>query len=301
MVLINQSTKEITVKLVYYGPGLCGKTTNLEYIYQKGDPSRKGKLLSVATETDRTLFFDFLPMDLGTVKGMKVRCQLYTVPGQVFYDATRRLVLRGADGIIFVADSQEQMLDANIESLENLKVNLGLNSLDPDAVPLVMQYNKRDLPNVLSMEDLDKELNWRRAPSFGASAVTGEGVFETFKKALELIIRAVQSNAFGGGKPAAPAKAAEIPAAPPPVPESVLPAAQPEELTGEPEVVEVDGEPEVEMEPQQAPPAGMPAEVRAQLLQMRGTLVKQMRDVEAILSQLEAQQAQIEELLKRYP
>lgn len=218
MVMINRATKEMTFKVVYYGPGLCGKTTNLEYIYSSANPERKGKLLTVATETDRTLFFDFLPMELGAIRGMKVRVQLYTVPGQVFYDATRRIVLRGSDGVVFVADSQRIMMDANVESLENLKTNLKLNGLDPEAVPLALQYNKQDLPDVATAEELDARLNWRKVPSFLSVATTGLGVNETLKKVIELVIRKLQaSDAQFTGRAAGPAEKA-APKAPEPVP-----------------------------------------------------------------------------------
>ncbi|HEX2061716.1 MAG TPA: GTPase domain-containing protein, partial [Thermoanaerobaculia bacterium] len=158
MVLINKAINEVTVKLVYYGPGLCGKTTNLEKIYANPKLDNKGKMISMSTETDRTLFFDFMPMELGTIAGQKVRVQLYTVPGQVFYDATRKLVLRGADGVVFVADSQNTMRESNLDSLHNLKTNLRINRLDPDKVALVFQYNKRDLPNVDTVEDMNAYL-----------------------------------------------------------------------------------------------------------------------------------------------
>ena len=164
MVLINKAINEVTVKLVYYGPGLCGKTTNLEKIYGNPKLENKGKMISMSTETDRTLFFDFMPMELGTIAGQKVRVQLYTVPGQVFYDATRKLVLRGADGVVFVADSQNTMRDSNLDSLENLKTNLRINRIDPDKVALVFQYNKRDLPNVDSVDDMNAYLQPDGAP-----------------------------------------------------------------------------------------------------------------------------------------
>ncbi len=218
MVMINRATKEITLKIVYYGPGLCGKTTNLERIFAAANPERRGKLLTVATETDRTLFFDFLPMELGTIRGMKVRVQLYTVPGQVFYDATRRIVLRGSDGVVFVADSQAAMMDANHESVENLKQNLRLNNLDPETIPLVYQYNKQDLPGLSSVEDLEEHLNWRRVPSFLSVATAGQGVNETLKKIIEEVIRDLQRKeealriAGGSQMPSRPAP--EIFAAP---------------------------------------------------------------------------------------
>jgi mutual gliding-motility protein MglA len=225
MVMINRATKEITFKVVYYGPGLCGKTTNLEKVYESANPKNKGKLLTVATETDRTLFFDFLPMELGTIRGMKVRVQLYTVPGQVFYDATRRIVLRGSDGVVFVADSQRIMMDANVESLENLKGNLKLNGLDPETVPLVLQYNKQDLPDVATQEEIDARLNWRNVPTFLSVAIQGTGVNETLKKIIELVIRKLQAAdaSFSGREAPAQEEPAKPVEAPPPAPEPTPP------------------------------------------------------------------------------
>ena len=188
MVLINKAINEVTVKLVYYGPGLCGKTTNLEKIYGNPKLENKGKMISMSTETDRTLFFDFMPMELGTIAGQKVRVQLYTVPGQVFYDATRKLVLRGADGVVFVADSQNSMHASNLDSLENLKTNLRLNRLDPEKVALVFQYNKRDLPNVDTVEDMNAYLKPGNAPVVEASAKTGVGVTATLRAAVSRIL-----------------------------------------------------------------------------------------------------------------
>jgi len=194
MVLINYATKEIVAKIVYYGPGLCGKTTNLQQIYLKLNPKKRGKMISLATEADRTLFFDFLPMELGTVQGFKVRFQLYTVPGQVFYGATRRLVLKGADAVVFVADSQTDVFSKNVESIEDMKQNLIENNLDPDAIPVVFQYNKRDLDNILDMETLDRDLNYRGLPYFGASAIDGTGVMDTFKEITRLLLQYLKSK-----------------------------------------------------------------------------------------------------------
>jgi mutual gliding-motility protein MglA len=188
MSFINYSSREINCKVVYYGPGLCGKTTNLQYIYQRMTPDARGKMISLATETERTLFFDFLPLSLGEVRGFKTRFHLYTVPGQVFYDASRRLILRGVDGVVFCADSQVTRADANLESMENLRVNLEEQGYNPDKVPLVLQYNKRDLPNVASVAELHALLNQRNVPEFEASANTGMGVFETLKAAIKLIL-----------------------------------------------------------------------------------------------------------------
>ncbi len=170
MVLFNYSTKELTAKVVYYGPGLCGKTTNLQWIHEKLPIKNKGKMLSLATEADRTLFFDFLPIELGTIRGMKTRIQLYTVPGQVFYNATRRMVLKGADCVVFVADSQEPMLDANLDAAQNLKENLEANEIDVGEIPTVLQYNKRDLPNALPIEILNERLNAKGLPYYEAVA-----------------------------------------------------------------------------------------------------------------------------------
>ena len=194
MVLINKAINEVTVKLVYYGPGLCGKTTNLEKIYGNPKLDNKGKMISMSTETDRTLFFDFMPMELGTIAGQKVRVQLYTVPGQVFYDATRKLVLRGADGVVFVADSQSSMRDSNLDSLENLKTNLRLNRIDPQKVALVYQYNKRDLPNVDSVETMNGYLNPDGSPVVEASAITGMGVTATLRAAVARILDNLKNN-----------------------------------------------------------------------------------------------------------
>ena len=194
MVLINKAINEVTVKLVYYGPGLCGKTTNLEKIYGNPKLDNKGKMISMSTETDRTLFFDFMPMELGTIAGQKVRVQLYTVPGQVFYDATRKLVLRGADGVVFVADSQSSMRDSNLDSLENLRTNLRLNRIDPRKVALVYQYNKRDLPNVDSVETMNGYLHPNGSPVVEASAITGTGVTATLRAAVARILDNLKNN-----------------------------------------------------------------------------------------------------------
>jgi len=194
MVLVNKALNEVTVKLVYYGPGLCGKTTNLEKIYGNPKLENKGKMISMATETDRTLFFDFMPMELGTIGGQKVRVQLYTVPGQVFYDATRKLVLRGADGVVFVADSQPSVRESNIDSLENLKTNLRLNRIDPEKIALVFQYNKRDLPGVLSVAEMTEMLSPGRAPVIEASAINGTGVTATLRAAIARILENLKNN-----------------------------------------------------------------------------------------------------------
>ncbi len=188
MSFINYSSREINCKIVYYGPGLGGKTTNLQYIFDKTADKQRSKMISLATETDRTLFFDFLPLDLGTVRGFKTRFHLYTVPGQVFYDASRKLILRGVDGVVFVADSQEERMDANVEAIENLQDNLKEHGYDFNKVPYVLQLNKRDLPGVMSVDDLKKELVKRGEPVFEAVAYQGTGVFETLKEVARQVL-----------------------------------------------------------------------------------------------------------------
>ena len=189
MVLFNYATKELTAKVVYYGPGLCGKTSNLQHIYDTLPDGSKGKMLSLATKTDRTLFFDFLPIDLGNIRGMKTKIQLYTVPGQVFYDTTRKLVLKGADGVVFVADSQEPMLEANIDSFENLITNLKEQNQTLSEIPHVIQYNKRDMKNAMDIAEMEPRINRYKMPYFGAVAITGEGVFETLKGISKLVLK----------------------------------------------------------------------------------------------------------------
>lgn len=188
MSFINFAAREINCKIVYYGAGLGGKTTNLQVIFDKSADKQKGKMISLATETDRTLFFDFLPLDLGTVRGFKTRFHLYTVPGQVFYDASRKLILRGVDGVVFVADSQEERMDANVEALENLQENLKEHGYDFMKIPYVLQLNKRDLPNALPVDTLKKELVKRGEPVFEATAFNGVGVFETLKEVARQVL-----------------------------------------------------------------------------------------------------------------
>jgi signal recognition particle receptor subunit beta len=188
MSFINYSSREINCKIVYYGPGLCGKTTNLQYIYARTNPEAKGKMISLATETERTLFFDFLPLSLGEIRGFKTRFHLYTVPGQVFYDASRKLILKGVDGVVFVVDSQIERMEANIESLDNLRYNLQEQGYDLDKLPYVVQYNKRDLPNVSPVEQLRELFNPDNVPEFEAVATTGFGVFNTLKAVAKLVL-----------------------------------------------------------------------------------------------------------------
>jgi signal recognition particle receptor subunit beta len=229
MALMNYTTMQITAKIVYYGPGLCGKTSNLQWIHQKTAERSRGEMLSLETETDRTLFFDLLPLDVGVIGGMKVRLQLYTVPGQVFYNTTRRLVLKGVDGIVFVADSQEAAFDANRESLANLDANLAEQDLSRETVPIVFQYNKRDIRKITPLEDLQAALNPQGAPYFEAAALHGLGVFETLKAisrlALGEIKKKITAESQGQRPPARPPKAAvaALTASAPPAPEPAAP------------------------------------------------------------------------------
>jgi signal recognition particle receptor subunit beta len=204
MSLVNYASREINCKIVYYGPGLGGKTTNLEYVYEKVAPSSKGKLISLATETERTLFFDFLPVDLGTIRGFRTRFHLYTVPGQVYYNASRKLILKGVDGVVFVADSQIDRTEANLEAMQNLYDNMTQHGYDLTKLPFVIQYNKRDLPNAAPIAALDAALNpgyylvkeidgvWvERVPTFEAVAVRGDGVFDTLKAVSKLVLKSL--------------------------------------------------------------------------------------------------------------
>ncbi len=188
MTFINYAAREINCKIVYYGPGLCGKTTNIQWIYERTHNGAKGKLISLATETDRTLFFDFLPIELGTIRGFRTRFHLYTVPGQVFYDASRKLILKGVDGVVFVADSQEARMDANVESLRNLDENLRAQGFDFAKIPYVLQLNKRDLPTAVPVADLVSVLRKRQEPVFEAVAPKGIGVFDTLKAVVKQVL-----------------------------------------------------------------------------------------------------------------
>jgi signal recognition particle receptor subunit beta len=194
MSFVNYHTKEINCKIVYYGPGLGGKTTNIQYIYQKTSSQNKGQMITLNTENERTLFFDFLPLDLGEIRGFKTRFHLYTVPGQVFYEASRKLILRGVDGLVFVADSQVERMEANLESYQGLERNLAEQGYDVSKVPMVMQWNKRDLPNIVPVEDLQFQLNKRKFPAFEAVATNGQGVFDT----LKMVSKSVLLNIKGG-------------------------------------------------------------------------------------------------------
>ncbi len=239
MVLFNAATKELTAKIVYYGPGLCGKTTNLQHVYDTLPGDGRGKMLSLATQTDRTLFFDFLPIDLGTIRGMKTRIQLYTVPGQVFYDATRKLVLRGADAVVFVADSQAPALESNKESFQNLIVNLRDQGGELEKIPHVIQWNKRDTPNALPVEVLDREINLFGAPTFEACAMRGEGVKETLTGVAKLVLKSLAEK-YGGGVVEEPAALMSGPFAPPPVAKESSKPLEVEELSAGELLEEID-------------------------------------------------------------
>src|SRR5262249_13888144 len=256
MVFFNYATMQMAAKIVYYGPGLCGKTTNLHHIYGRTAPGSRGEMVSLETETDRTLFFDLLPLDVGVIGGFKTRVQLYTVPGQVFYNTTRKLVLKGVDGIVFVADSQRAMKEANTESLNNLRSNLAEIGLKLEDLPLVFQYNKRDLANILSTDELEESLNLeRRYESYEACAVLGQGVFETLKAISRLTLRSLKKRMLGDERAPRPSAAAPppAPAAPPPrrpveLRDLAPPIAQPP-----PRPVELDLEPEPEPIPFDVP------------------------------------------------
>ncbi len=228
MVFFNYATMQMAAKIVYYGPGLCGKTTNLHHIYGRTAPGSRGEMVSLETETDRTLFFDLLPLDVGVIGGFKTRVQLYTVPGQVFYNTTRKLVLKGVDGIVFVADSQRAMRDANVESMVNLRSNLAEIGIKVEDLPLVYQYNKRDLANILSLQELEDSLNPdRQYESYEACAVLGQGVFETLKAISKLTLRVVKKKMLGDERSSRPAPLAGTRGS------SIWPAA-PEELNEAP-------------------------------------------------------------------
>jgi signal recognition particle receptor subunit beta len=229
MVLFNHATREMTAKIVYYGPGLCGKTTNLMVIFDKLDTSQKGKMLSLATKTDRTLFFDLLPVDIGKVGAFNLKIQLYTVPGQVFYNETRKLVLKGADAVVFVADSQPAMVEATRESFANLIENMELNHIDVNDTPIVIQYNKRDIPGVLPVEQLSETLGFEGYPYTEASAIMGEGVMETFKLITKITAKHLTQRLKG--------KSAEAPAAAPaPAPKKGAKAEEPKAAAEPPPV-----------------------------------------------------------------
>lgn len=201
MAWINPVQREINCKIVYYGPGLCGKTTNLQWIFQKTKPEAKGKMISLATEHERTLFFDFLPLEIGEIRGFKARFHLYTVPGQVFYDASRKMILKGVDGVVFVADSQIARMEANEESLENLRTNLAGQGYSLDKLPYVIQYNKRDMPAIAPVDELSALLNPSKVPEFEAIAVAGDGVFETLKSIARLVLTNLTKEAAGKKSP----------------------------------------------------------------------------------------------------
>lgn len=251
MVTINYSSREVCCKIVYYGPGLSGKTTNLQYVHEKVPGNTRGELISLATEADRTLYFDFLPINIGTINGFAAKFQLYTVPGQVYYNATRKLVLRGVDGIVFVADSQADKIDENIESLSNLEENLREYGYDCDELPVVIQYNKRDMPNIMSIEELQAKLNTRNRPFFEAAAPSGKGVFDTLKYVIKLVLDKAKAS---GSQTMVHAKK---PAAPKPV-VAETPASVNSSAATDPVAVQTAVEPKAESEPEKRIPAYRP-------------------------------------------
>lgn len=218
MAIFNYAAREMTAKIVYYGPGLSGKTSSIQYIHTKISPKSKGKLVSLATETDRTLFFDFFPVEFGQIGGFKVKFNFYTVPGQVFYNTTRKLVLKGADGVVFVADSQPGMMEQNLESLENLRENLKAHNIDWDTVPFALQYNKRDMPGALSVEEMRSRLNPRGVPDFETAATTGMGIMEAMKAICKAVLEDIQQKNKRGGSRPADAKPQPVPTAAPEAP-----------------------------------------------------------------------------------
>lgn len=232
MVFFNYSTMQMAAKIVYYGPGLCGKTTNLQQIYNQTSKDSRGEMVSLETETDRTLFFDLLPIDVGTIAGFSTRIQLYTVPGQVFYNTTRKLVLKGVDGVVFVADSQRPMLQANIDSLNNLRENLAETGVRLEDLPIVLQFNKRDLPSICTTDEMNQALNFSQWPYFEASAISGHGVFETLKGVSKLTLVALKKKlARGNSQRSTPTR----PTAPPrPIAPKEAAASPPKPITPEP-------------------------------------------------------------------
>ncbi len=260
MVQINFARKEVNCKIVFYGPGMSGKTTNLEKIFENAPDGHKGDLTSIATEGDRTLFFDFLPLDLGTVAGMNTKFQLYTVPGQVYYNSTRKLVLQGADGVIFVADSQRKKMEENMESLENLEDNLKEYNLKIDEIPLVLQWNKRDMPDALPVEELEAKLNRWGAPTFPAVAITGEGVFPTLKALSSMVLENLNKE-YGVSSSAAESPAKPKPEPKPPVQKPAQPSSQPQQAVKQQTTPERPAPPQPQ--PQKSPTVAQPQPQKA--------------------------------------
>jgi mutual gliding-motility protein MglA len=291
MVFFNYSTMQMAAKVVYYGPGLCGKTTNLHYIYQHTTGESRGEMVSLETETDRTLFFDLLPIDVGSIAGFNTRIQLYTVPGQVFYNTTRKLVLKGVDGVVFVADSQRAMLQTNIESFRNLEENLAEMGLAVDTLPLVLQFNKRDLADICSVDEMNAALNRHNWPFFESSAVTGTGVFETLKGISRFTLMSLKKR-LGRNEPAAPRPGAVAPpkAAPPPAPQAAAPvSASPSNPAGvparpaapPPQPVQSGSYPQVPRPPAAAPPTAPPVARPPRTMDVLGELEKLRREAAA--------------------
>jgi signal recognition particle receptor subunit beta len=298
MVFFNYATMQMAAKVVYYGPGLCGKTTNLHHIYGRTAPGSRGEMVSLETETDRTLFFDLLPLDVGVIGGFKTRIQLYTVPGQVFYNTTRKLVLKGVDGIVFVADSQRAMREANVESLANLKANLAEIGIKLEEIPLVFQYNKRDLANILSLDELEESLNPARLhESYEACAVLGQGVFETLKAISRLTLRSLKKRMLGEEKPATPAaKSAVAASAVPPPPAAAAPPPPPPVMSPPPSRVVHEPTAEIEealdVEPgtfaEKPGPPAMAHELNQPPAAFDGTDVETVQEFEQALDSLDA-------------
>ena len=290
MVFFNYSTMQMAAKVVYYGPGLCGKTTNLQYIYSHTVNDARGEMVSLETETDRTLFFDLLPIDVGSIAGFTTRIQLYTVPGQVFYNTTRKLVLKGVDGVVFVADSQRPMLQANVDSFKNLEENLEEMGLSADSIPLVLQYNKRDLRDICSVEELNQALNRGEWPHYESSALTGEGVFETLKGISRLTLLSLKRRLAKGQQPMSgprPAAAGPKPSAQPAPPARPGPEAPPEGKAAGPQ-----GEPvrdEASPAPKPPPPAEPKPRPPAPSAEPRKVRAKSANDVLAELEKIRQQ------------
>lgn len=277
MVSINYATREVSCKIVYYGPGLSGKTTNLQYVHQKVPSNTKGKLISLATDADRTLYFDFLPINIGTINGFAAKFQLYTVPGQVYYNATRKLVLRGVDGLVFVADSQPDKMDENIESLNNLKENLAEYGYSLDEIPLVIQYNKQDLSNVMTPEKMRPVLNPHGWPEFSASATEGFGVFDTLKSILKLVLDKAKTGGTAPKAGTTTSPQAGAPASPTP-PEAPVLTAERAPLREQPAEAERAVGPGVSSRPEPADDDVTVSPVREPVMHMAGT--NQMADSE---------------------
>jgi signal recognition particle receptor subunit beta len=289
MVFFNYATMQMAAKIVYYGPGLCGKTTNLHHIYGRTSPGSRGEMVSLETETDRTLFFDLLPLDVGIIGGFKTRVQLYTVPGQVFYNTTRKLVLKGVDGIVFVADSQRAMKDANVESLNNLRSNLAEIGLKLEDLPLVFQYNKRDLSNILTVAELEESLNpGIKSESYEACAVLGQGVFETLKAISKLTLRSLKKRMLGEERVVRPITASVAPTTVSPAPAATRPPPAAEFNDLSPAAEAPPRVPETEVKPPSAPLAPPPPPALLEAEAFDADDVETVNEFEEALNSLDA-------------